>query len=176
MKVSSDCGAANFLAALSGRRPNEVKSILGLPVNLPRRYKAICSKCGQPMLGTKRSVCWKCYRKYHMWISVACSECGNSFLRRSSQIIWRANHPWALTGKTQKYIFCSRRCHGILLAKTHGFIVHPENIGLGGGNKKWDYLKVYQLQDKTGWGRDRISRALGIPAPTVSGILAKRKP
>jgi len=68
---------------------------------------------------------------------------------------------------------CSNECKGSYVGNTVGF------GGAGRGNRgaprKWNYDRVYALQDERGWGCDRIGRELGIPSSTVSCILHRRR-
>ena len=169
-KVNSLCGAIKLLAAVYGVDSNELKTRYGLPVDT--RYK--CIDCGKPRPGHLYGRCLSCHMKYYIefhHVKVACSECGELFEIYLSVFIPKRKRE----RKTEER-FCSKSCYGKWLARNYGFIAQPENIHYGGGKKKWDYSNVYDLRDKTGWGCCKLSRELGIPRPTVSYILAKRRP
>jgi len=89
-----------------------------------------------------------------------CEICGTKFFRRRYEI--RPRSPAR---------FCSRKCLGSYIGQHYGFPVHRKI----GKKRKWDYDEIWKLEDKTGWGPTKISKTLGIPIPTVSMILKKRR-
>jgi len=95
-------------------------------------------------------------------VELKCEVCGKIFYRKPYGI--RSVSP----GR-----FCSNECKGSYVGNTVGF------GGAGRGNRgaprKWNYDRVYALQDERGWGCDRIGRELGIPSSTVSCILHRRR-
>ena len=96
-------------------------------------------------------------------IELRCEVCGERFYRK----------PYRITPDSPGR-FCSNECKGSHVGTSVGF------GGTGRGNwttgpKKWDYGKVYTLQDERGWGCNRISKELKIPESTVSFILHRRK-
>jgi len=160
MATKLNCGHANLLAALLYKDVDNIKIQLGLPLD-----KQPCLNCGTP---TKKVFCSRECKHDYAFIQVACSTCDKLFLRRQSKVIYYTNK------RNQQFWFCSRHCFGIYAGEYHGFTAHPEKSHAGGRHRKWDYSKVYELRDRTGWGSDRLSRALEIPVSTIAKILRRR--
>ena len=111
-----------------------------------------CRYCGKA-IGKGIFCDSKCLSLYHT-ATLICSYCGKSFEVNTSKAYSR-------TERSQSgLIFCSKKCQG---------------KWLGNGNRKWDYEKIYQTQDTTGFGAVKLGCLLGIPQPTIYGILKKRK-
>lgn len=165
------CGAVDLLAAIFGEDSDKARQHYGLPL---KRIKRWCRNCGKLLVGDRKEFCSpKCYHEAHT-VPLECSECGTIFYRRQSQVLYHLNHPLSSNGKPQERFFCNKKCFGRWAGKNYGFVAHPENVLGGGSPRKWDYSKVYELRDSTGWGGMKISRELGIPNQTVYSILKKR--
>lgn len=67
--------------------------------------------------------------------------------------------------------FCSKKCQGRYAGNKYGFKAHPENAVRHILLRKYDYEKVWQIHQETGYGALRLSRLLNIPSSTVSAIL-----
>jgi len=119
----------------------------------------ICQNCGKEMLGNNRQVktfcSKKCWIDYHQ-VPIECEMCGEIFYVRQSIVL--SKH------KSHNPRFCSNTCQGKWLGENYG----------KGKQCKWDWSRVYELRDSTGWGAIRIGRALDIPFSTVNRILSKR--
>ena len=163
VEVKSLCGAVNLLAAIFGENKVKLKIKYGLLPPFP-----LCLYCQEPLITKQHQrmgFCSnKCKRNYNT-LTLVCDECGVIFLREKAQILNRFRRGY-------KKVFHSQKCLGKRTGREYGFAKHPEHKI---PPKKWDYSKVYELRDKTGWGAIRIGRALGIPSPTVSKILRGRK-
>lgn len=158
------CGAVDLLAAIFEKDHNHLRLRYGLPVTYPA-----CFECGKKLDSTNKwGYCRECWAKSRL-IKVVCSECGQLFEITQSELITRTKR------HKLEQMFCHKHCWGKYVARSYGFIAHPEN-GRRGNLKKWDCDKVYELRNKTGWGSHRISRALGMSRSTVDYILyGKRK-
>lgn len=106
----------------------------------------------------------KAYKEAHRAprVDITCRVCGKT-----------KTVPKSWVRPTSPGHYCSHECAGRVLGRKYGFAAHPEHAR-GSRSRKWDYDKVYELRDKTGWGALRLGRALGIPMPTVTMILQKR--
>ena len=168
-QTPSFCGVVDLLAAIFGTNADELRIRYGL---LPKGMRA-CFVCGKLTKNKYRKYCSKECLWEDSHVPLECI-CGKIFYRRKALVIYHLNHPHPLTGKPQERFFCSQQCKGVYIAKTYGFGIH-QNRGDRHRLRKWDYDQVYELQDKTGWGRFKIAYTLGIPRGTVAYILAKRK-
>lgn len=172
---NNPCATLQELGNRFGVTRERVRQVLlqeGKPTSAYRQTY-LCNQCGKDM-GVKAR--WRkffcserCYHDY-THIQVACSYCGELNEYSISLLVWRLKHGQ----HSSDLFFCSKCCHGKWLAEKHGFSAYPEHIPSGASYRKWDYTKIYELRDKTGWGTTRISRALGIPESTISVILRKR--
>ncbi len=168
------CGIVDLLAAIFERDPDELRLRYGILPKYNYRHLNICIACGKP---TRNPMyCNKQCQHDFIWIPLICPTCDRLFYRRRSFVLSRLNHPSSTTNKTQEQFFCHHSCNTKSRIGIDGFAAHPENIRgwQGERKKKWGYVKVYELRDKTGWGAIRLGRALGMPSSTVGGILAKR--
>ena len=96
-------------------------------------------------------------------IELTCETCGKKFYRKSYYI-----------SPTSSGRFCSKKCWGVYFGRNYGFGIHRK-IGRNGNHaRKWDYKRIYELQDATGWGAHKIGTTMRIPVATISMILAKR--
>lgn len=128
-----------------------------------------CLQCGRDMGRTYHLFCSsECLHNYTHTL-IPCSYCGNPTREINIKWLnWQIDH-----GRhSPDLFFCSKICQGKWLAENHGFVKYPENRG---APRKWDWSKVCELRDRTGWGARRISWALGMPEGTVSVILSKRQ-
>lgn len=160
--VKSLCGAANLMAAIFGLQSDELKRQWGLPVD----QKPVCPICGSDSSKHFFPYCFAHRDKITM-IELECDECEKHFYRQKSIVMA------CLASRNYKHVFCSSRCVGRRAGKLYGFAAHPENVGLGGGKRKWDWDKVYALHRETGGGARKLGRVLGIPEPTVNYIMGE---
>ena len=163
------CGAVDFLAAIFGRDPDELRLRYGI---MPKHAKVKCIVCDKPTV--YKLYCSKKCRWEDSHVLLSCPVCDTLFYRRKGYVIWHLNHPSPNTSKLQDKFYCSQKCLGVNIANTVGFGAHTENTIRCGRHKKWNYGQVYEMRDKTGWGAIKIGCALGIPSSTVGTILAKR--
>ena len=117
-----------------------------------------CPQCGKDILQCKRNIfCSReCYHA-HCFIQIPCEVCGQLTEYRKKEVDWLQER-----GK-QQHFFCSRKCVGKQAGKNYGF------------KTKWDYQKIYQARDDTGFGASKLSCLLNIPQSTISHILQKRE-
>lgn len=108
-----------------------------------------------------------CVSQYHT-VTLTCSECDKEYSLRTSDAHDRAET------NTSGVMFCSKRCFGKWAGKTHGFGSADGRQNRRFNTKKWDYDKVYEARDATGFGAVKLSRLLGMPQGTVDMILGKR--
>jgi len=118
----------------------------------------LCIHCGKDMGTEKRLFCNRQCLSDYSRIKIACTYCGKLREYYAKWLIWQIAH----SRRSTDLFFCSNVCQGKWAGENYGFI------------KKWDYSKVYQLRDETGWGALRIGQALGIPEGTTAEILRKR--
>lgn len=173
MRRNNPCATLEEIGSRFGVSRERARQILSEAGKPTRKYiqRYQCFQCGKDMGSQPKLFCSPECRRNYGWIKVACSYCGQLREYSAKWLIWQIEH-----GKhSRELFFCSKYCQGKWLAENHGFIAHPENVGHDKRPWKWDWSKIYELRDETGWGATKISRALGIPLPTVSMILAKRK-
>lgn len=168
------CGAVDLLAAIFKTKVDvdKLRSHYGLPL----KYRH-CLNCGKTISGkriSRKYYCSKeCLSKMHR-VPLECPVCGKIFYRHQSRVIYCITHPQSGNNKLVENFFCSQKCLGKVAGQKYGFGKHPNHIRLNPLlRRKWNYSKVYELQDEKGWGCSRIGRALGIPTSTVSKILAR---
>ena len=119
-----------------------------------------CRNCGR--LIREGTFCNEgCYYDYHHRNTLTCFYCGETFKVAN----------WVYNGRVKNnssgLFFCDNVCQGKWLGNNYGSGKHQRG-------RKWDYEKVYQLKDETGYGCTKLSRLLDIPEGTVSGILSRR--
>lgn len=125
-----------------------------------------CRYCGKPI--REGIFCDReCFKKYHT-VTLICSYCGKPYSLSTSDAQARIER------NSSGLMYCSKKCYGKWLGENYGFGVYPEHIGAK-VKRKWDYKKVYQARDETGFGALKLSRLLGIPMPTITVILQKRE-
>ena len=132
----------------------------------------LCIGCGKQFNRLYNQFCsYECKRN-ETHTMLPCSYCGSPGKEVNIKWLnWEIDH-----GRhSPDLFFCSKVCQGNWLADNYGFVKYPEHIISAGRLLKWDYSKVYELRDRTGWGARRISRALGIPQGTLSQVLAEYK-
>ena len=127
----------------------------------PPRFQ--CLYCEKPI--KKPRFCDReCSKKYHM-VTFICSWCGNPYSVSASQ--GRAR----IRRNSSGLMYCSKKCYGEWFGNNHGFgtrHLHSHK------ERKWDYEKIYQARDNTGFGGTRLSRLFGMPTSTCYNILNKR--
>jgi len=106
MRVQSDCGAANLLAALFGMDREHLKQRWGLPSAYDD--DAVCLSCGGTfrLRGRKlpaRPFCSPACRYEYTHPVVVCSGCGREFRRQLSALKAGAK-------RDQQRVFCSWEC------------------------------------------------------------------
>ena len=123
---------------VSGARIGQILAREGAPTRgykPPAKDMFLCSNCGEAYryhhkagrpAFPDRDLCPACRR---MPIQVVCDECGRLFPVARHLFYARVK----LINKTNKTrrLYCTRKCHGVWLAREHGFIAHPETIILG---------------------------------------------
>lgn len=105
-----------------------MSSILGEPLEqtFPAAGLKLCPWCDQASMKVEyypfcnRSCL---YQIEHQKVPLECSECGRVVMLTKSHLIWRNAR------STSGRMYCSKRCQGAWLARTHGFGTRPENIG-----------------------------------------------
>ncbi len=166
--VKSPCGAADLLAAILSRNPDEVRAKFGLPLQHP--LPVLCPVCNKA-IGQDG----KCHQLHK--VTMACDECSLLFERREKQVIWNSNYINPTTGRAYEHQFCTQQCLGRWLGKHRGFGAHPERASHSGrpGYRKWDEAMVWQKHLETGFGALKLSRLLNIPVGTITVILNRKR-
>lgn len=144
----------------NGEDYDDAENLLLLCISCHRRVHATppqfqCLKCGKAI----RSGIFcsrQCFSQYHT-ATLSCSYCGNTFTLQTARAYQRTDR------STSGQIYCSKSCQGKWLAEQHGF------------QRKWDYEKIFQARDDTGFGPRKLSRLLNIPEYAISRILRKRQ-
>lgn len=159
----SPCVAANFLGALFEVNPEKILARWGIAPPSKRKLR-YCRSCGAQLsdLHRSRRYCGAC-----RLIPISCDFCGKVTYRHRKELIEYPSdqaNPFR-KGKGRRYLFCGKQCQGKWLANHYGW---PKT-------RKWDYDKVLQMAQETGWGALRLSRALGIPKSSLSEILVKAR-
>ena len=156
-RIDNPCATLEELAPETKLTRERKRQILN-KYNLPTRHYIrdyYCLNCGKLLkkaTNPRSTFCnQRCEHEY-CYIKIACDVCGKLKEYNAKWLIWQIERN-RLSGE---HFSCSRKCRGIW-------------------HRKWDYTKVGQLRDETGWGSLRISRALQIPRGTVSNILSKIK-
>ncbi|MDP2916744.1 MAG: hypothetical protein Q8O16_02310 [Dehalococcoidia bacterium] len=175
VKAKSLCGIADLIAAIFGEDPDKVRRNVGAP---PKYKTMLCPACGtafDPRHGLKHH-----NRKYELGllycspeclraartIMVVCDECGKLFPRATFVVVKEAKqHPG-------KMFFCTRKCFGRYAGKHYGWRIHPENMGR---HKKYDKDMVWQKHLATGYGGQRLSRIINVPAPVIDMIIFRMR-
>lgn len=103
---------------------------------------------------------------------VVCDNCGVLFRKSLSGINAQARRR-AAGGQYRGRNFCNRRCAGLYLARTTGFLAHPENAT--GRPRKYDYDAIWSKYLETGLRGKALAELTGIPAPIVGHILYTMK-
>lgn len=171
VRSNNPCATLQEIGDRFGITRERVRQILKEAGEQTRAYVQtyLCYHCGKNLGRRKKVFCNKQCQHDYYHMRVPCEICGQLSEYSIAVLAWRVKH----MKHKQKLFFCSRVCHGKWLAANYGFTVYPEHAT--GRPKKWDYSKVYDLRDSKGWGAIKIGRALGMPVPTVSKILIKRR-
>lgn len=133
------CNYAALLGAVFDVDPVAILEKQGLSTESfkSRTMGRLCDECGAVIAGYRpeaRAFCDRaCQAKWtyrDCRIDLACEECGELFKRRAAVVV-------ELMGRRgQDHVWCSKRCHGLWLGRTHGFTAHPENTRLGGRRRR----------------------------------------
>lgn len=168
---NNPCASLKGIGVRYGISRERVRQVLSEAGKQTSSYRQtyLCNQCGKDIGTQEKLFCNRQCRYDYTHIDIACSYCGKLREYQAKHIIWEIKHGL----HSSDIFFCSKNCQGHWAAEKHGFIAHPENGGRG-RNKKWDYDKVYQARDETGFGGTKLSRLLSIPESTIYMILAKR--
>jgi len=169
-RQSNPCATLQEIGTRYGVTRERVRQVLSEAEKPTGAYHQtyLCIQCGKDIGTEKKLFCNQQCQHNHRYIEIACICCGTLKEYNVKYLVWQIEH----SRHSSNLFFCSKFCNGKWLAENHGFITHPKSIGR---KRVWDYSKVYELRDETGWGTVKISRALGIPESTISDILRRRK-
>lgn len=169
-RLRNPCATLEQIGGKFGVSKERVRQVLS-EANAPTKSIRIknqyhCLNCGKLIQTQGKKFCSHECQHLYSQIPIKCSECGEIFHISKSQLFARETRR-----KVEGY-WCSKQCFGKWLSRNHGFIKHPENRGHA--KRKWDYEKIYQIRDITGFGARKIGHILNIPEVTISNILQKR--
>ena len=157
---------------ITRERVRQILAEHNLPTSHYIQRTFICNQCGKEYyrLGspcdTQLFCSLQCKHNYYRSPTLICEVCGKPFQRLIAEI--RA----AINRNGLRHVFCSRQCMGKWFGKNYGFGIFPEHR-VHIHKHKWNWDKVIELRQQTGWGVWRLGRALGIPQSTVHSILTK---
>jgi len=75
-----------------------------------------CLQC-ESIIAKQRRFCSSACRSKYLKTELNCDVCGNAFTRSTKYLLYRMQHPWSNTGRTQQWFTCSLKCRDKLWSK-----------------------------------------------------------